>query len=545
MSNSTLPGDLVRTVSLLLEDLGTPKCLSMAINLREGNWDWISDVSLDPRDYLVAASYARDAAGLSILKKLQQLPGTIDRRAAAIVKWKQGERDCYWSNERLQRYLPKNRLSGDRDAGIASFLERVRKIIVGWIGHSPDVLADGRFGPGTTYSDRGGRTTVPDKMTADPSLTRDALWFLPQWLGNQWGSDVAQRHGELSFVPGNRYSTVPKTAKTDRSIAAEPSINVFFQLALGRQLRARLRKRAGWDLDRAQDIHRRVAEESSVTLEFATLDLSNASDTVAKVLVEALLPRAWYDQLDCLRSKKTLIDGKWVVLEKFSSMGNGFTFELETIIFAAIACAVTRECGGMGILGCDVFVFGDDIIVKNDVARPLKPVLEFLGFTLNMEKSYFGVEPFRESCGADFFAGKPVRPYYLKEIPCEPPDYVAFANGLRAVMQRLALTGYRCKLRAWFAVLDCLPSTVRRCRGPQGLGDLVIHDDQSKWTCRTRSSIRYIQALRPHRYRVIRYSWFRPEVVLACATYGLGNRDEGVIPRDGLLGYKVGWVPYS
>lgn len=597
MSSDTLPPDVTRVVSLLLEDLGTPLCLSLAIKLRYGDWDGILEVTPDPRSYLDGGSYARDAAGCAILRKLKELPGSFNRRLTAIQKWWQGERACFLTNERLQPYLDENLLSGDRVAAISDVLSGIRQIVVDWIGYGPDFREEGRFGPGATFSNRGGKTTVPDKMSTDPSLTRDAIWNLPQWLGTQWGASVAQRHGELSFVPGNRFTTVPKTAKTDRSIAVEPSINVFYQLALGKELRRRLARRprirrtgdgsiirnddgtpsysryAGWDLDTAQDVHRQVAEASSVSREYATLDLSNASDTVARDLVKVLLPQRWYEALDDLRSKKTLMEvgedelphlegmhpflttgQHWVVLEKFSSMGNGFTFELETILFGAIACFTARNCGGVGELGADVFVFGDDIIVKTDVAHPLKSVLEFLGFELNVEKSYFDDCPFRESCGGDFFAGKPVRPFYLKELPNGPQDYIAFANGISHLTERLAQSGVAISRRAWFAALDCIPTRIRSCRGPKDLGDIVIYDSEERWTKRYRSGIRYIRALKPDRMRVIPFDCFDASVVLACATYGTGNygtpekgclRREGVIPRDGLLSYRVGWVPWS
>nr|URG16446.1 MAG: RNA dependent RNA polymerase [Leviviridae sp.] len=566
MTSSSLPNDVVRTVSLLLEDLDTPLSLSVEIKLRYGDWDGILDMNPDPRSYLDGDRYSRDAAACAILRKLQELPSTHDRGKAARQKWWEGERDCYRTNERLRRYLPENRLFDDGSDAIREFFSRTRKIVFDWIGYGPDDLAVGRFGPGATFSNRGGKTTVPDKMSSDPSLTRDAIWYLPQWLDTMWGSAWLQRHGELSFVPGNRFTTVPKTAKTDRSIAVEPSINVFYQLALGGQLRRRLARRprkgkpyAGWDLDCAQAVHRQVAEAASVTREFATLDLSNASDTVARILVKILLPHAWHDALDDLRSKKTFIDGMWVMLEKFSSMGNGFTFELETIIFAALACAVTRECGYVGELGYDVFVFGDDIIVKTDVAHPLKSVLEFCGFSLNEDKTFIDDVPFRESCGADFFAGKPVRPYFLKELPNGPQDYFGLANGIRHLADRLSETGWQLSRRAWFATLDCVPTRIRSCRGPKDLGDIVIYDDEERWTKRYRAGIRYIRALKPDKRRVIPFSKFEAAVVLACATYGTGNTgtpvrsldgdlrlsSEGVIPRDGLLSYKVGWVPWS
>jgi|SwirhirootsSR2_FD_contig_111_259573_length_2651_multi_5_in_0_out_0_1 hypothetical protein len=547
--NRMLPSDVARVALRLYEGLGTPIARSLAEMLEKGEWDRISDVNPDPRSYSHPAPYFLDAAAAGLLRKCQGLPTTVDRRRAALDKWYQGERDCYETNERLSPYLRENVLfhswEGTPEGRIREFLSLVRKKIVSWIGHAPPELAHGRFGPGATYSKKGGRTTVPDKMSSTPSLTRGAIWFLPQWLGTQWGSAIAAHHGEVTFVPGNRFATVPKTAKTDRAIAAEPDINVFYQLSLGRVLRRRLRKTTGWDLDVAQEVHGQVARTSSVTREFATLDLSNASDTVAKNLVKILLPPAWYEQLDGLRSPKTLIDGKWVVLEKFSSMGNGFTFELETIIFAAIACAVSELQLGDGTLGKNVFVFGDDIIVKNDAYRSLKPVLEFLGFSLNVEKSFFDDVPFRESCGQDYFDGKPVRPYFLKEFPNGPEDYIAFANGLRALGDRLTENGLDGHHRAWFSVLDRIPVGIRRCRGPKALGDIVIHDDKERWSTRWRRSIRYLQAYRPHRMRVVKFDRFQPEVILACATYGTGNRQGGVIPREGVLSHKVGWVAWS
>lgn len=581
MNRRTLPSEVARLASRFYEGLEkSPLIQGLEKALKDGEWDVISDVNPDPRQYSCAKQYFADAAAAGLLRKFQGLPTTHDRRQNAIEKWWEGERACYKANLRLAPYLPENRNSADQVPGIAEFLSEVRKLIKDWLGSRPDDLAIGRFGPGTTFSDRSGRSTVPDKMSSDPVMTRNAWPFLPQWMGTAWGAAQAARSAEIKTVPGNRYSTVPKTAKTDRSIAAEPSINLFYQLALGAQLKSRLRKRANWDMTRAQELHRLVAERSSVTKEFATLDLSNASDTVCKNLVKILLPPHWFDQLDALRSPRTLgvkakaditvagSDG-WVLLEKFSSMGNGFTFELETIIFAAVAVVATRRCGYGGWLGRDVYVFGDDIIVKDDVAKPLKPVLEFLGFTLNAEKSYFGEVPFRESCGGDYFDGLNVRPYFLGDQNLgvrgpsgetgydleEPQDYVAAANGIYALGQRLAFAGLARPLRAWFTLLDCLPSQVRRCRGPQALGDIVITDeDEEKYQFRWRSGIRYIRVYRPHRYRKVAYACFEPDIVLACATYGLGGSNggpksgrqvAGVVPRDGLLGYKVGWVPWS
>lgn len=552
----TLSNSMMRLASLHFESLGGPVAAKAVALLGSKDWQGLARMSVDPRSYTDPLHYMRDNSVCALLKKFKDFPGDVDALTqAAKQKWWQGERDCFRSNERLARYLPEHRNSDDRVGGISDFLSEVRKLIVDWIGPRPPDIVSGRHGPGATYSNRGRKTTVPDKMSSDPSLTPGAIWFLPQWLGTQWGASFAQRQGKFIWSRGNRYSTAEKDAKERRSIGTECSINVFYQLAYGKAMRRRLRNNTGWDLDHAQDIHRRVARESSVHGEFATLDLSNASDTVCRVLVKLLLPHAWFDVLDDLRSKFTHIDNRWVQLEKFSSMGNGFTFELETIIFAALTCVAVRKGGGVGRLGADVFVFGDDIIMPTVRFAEVDPVLRFFGFTLNEEKSFFGSEPFRESCGGDYFNGKSVRGAYIKADPQGPEDYIVIANKLFELREKFSDLGHELQMKPWFHTLDQLPTPVRHCRGPKALGDTVIWDkDESKWTTRTRHGIRYFRCHRPWKMRVTPFSVFDGSVVLACATYGVENhgtphrgfaRREGVIPRDAVLSYKVGWVPYS
>lgn len=238
-------------------------------------------------------------------------------------------------------------------------------------------------------------------------------------------------------------------------------------------------------------------------------------------------------------------------------MGNGYTFELETLIFFAIACAVVRKSGGVGLGGVDVWVYGDDIIVPTESAGALLSVLKFCGFTAN-ERKTFTIGPFRESCGGDYWDGEAVRPHYLKEDPNEPHKLISLANGIR----RLAAQDPTGRLtgdlrRAWFAVLDLLPKQVRDCRGPEALGDLVIHDAEERWTYRWRSNgIRYIRVYRPARYRKVRWDGFAYCVQMAAALYRVvlsgtsaGETEERsarfLVPRDGVTGYKVGWVPFS
>lgn len=571
--NDLLPDDLVQTALRYYESCGSPLALSCAIKLKNGLWDELADVSPKPELYLSAGEYFKDAAAAAFLKKLSILPTTHDRRANALKTWWDGEFACKKTNIRLDPFLD-HAVSRDMAPGLSSFgrLERqfklrsqengriadffndVKRILNGWLGPVPPDLLEGRFGPGATLAATGRMTTVPDKMSLNPTCTQGAIWLLPQWAGTLWSRAISNRLGKIEFVHGNRFTTVPKTAKTDRSIAIEPDINVFYQLAVGRALRGRLKRSTGWDLDKAAMIHRQVARESSISREFATLDLSNASDTLSLSLVQLLLPPRWFELLSFLRSPKSQIDGKWIVLEKFSSMGNGFTFELETIIFAALCCAVSRQAGHKGRLGLDVFVFGDDIIVKDDIQASLKSVLQFCGFTLNADKSFSGASPFRESCGGDYFLGSNVRPFYLKHGLSEIPELIACANGIRAVGEKAAVMGIPFPGRPRLFVLDHLPKKVRECRGPSDLGDIVIHDEPETWSTKTRFSIRYIKTYLPTPRFNKKWDWFSGDVQLASATYGVKSpnrkgwtwaQDGGVTPRNVLLSYKVSWTPYS
>lgn len=553
-----LSASLEQVILCHWEDLDTSFSLKCAIMARYGDWESLVRLECRPEDYDTPERYFRSVAALALVKKLPCLPIQVDRVAVARQKWWDGEISCYKSNQRLYPYLPG--LNLERDDRIAQHLAGVREVVRELIGVRPPPLVEGRFGPGATFADRGLRTTVPDKISNSPTLTSDGVWFLPQFFGTAWGRYTAAEK-DLVFVRGNRFTTVPKTSLTDRSIAIEPSINVFFQLAYGRSLRERLMGSHGWNLDTAQSVHRLMVKDASVSREFATLDLSNASDTVSRVLVKLLLPHDWHEVLSFLRSPVTSgvlsPTGKpgCAVLEKFSSMGNGYTFELETVLFSAIAIYCSRLKGYDGRLGKDVFVFGDDIIIKDDVTKDLTAMLAFLGFRVNDEKSFSGLSPFRESCGADFYNGVDVRPAYLKDEPANVKDSIGVANRLHTNGQRLAAMGGSLAMRAWNRAVRSIPLPFRHLYGPQGLGDNVIWRDESWWHVRWRNSIRHIRALKPGKVSYVSFGHFKPDVVLACALYGTGNvgtpekgrvpDHEGVTPRDAIKSYRVGWMTYS
>lgn len=551
MRANFLPHVVEKAVLRLLEDLATPRSLTVAKLYENGEWDQLAMLEIDPMHYNEPTSYWRDATATSLLRKLTELPTSFDRKAVAEGNFVKTELECLRANRRFYA-LSESSYDDSLPEKVVNILLTARNIVAEILGPCPD-LVEGRFGPGSTFGDKGQLCTIPDKMSSEPTFTSDAWPFLFPWSGTLWAKACASSGRAPKKVRGNRFLTVKKDCKKDRGIAVEPSINLFYQLAYGKVIRNRLR-RVGIDLSAGQDKHRQLACVASSEGHLATLDLSNASDTICRNLVKFLLPRQWYEVLDALRSKNTFFKGSWRVLEKFSSMGNGFTFELETLIFLSLVAALT----GRASIGVQTFAFGDDLIIPSESSKDVAALLSFCGFAVNWEKSCVD-GPFRESCGGDFFDGEAVRPYFLKESPNEPQQLIAMANGLKRTANGDFVREHFV-YRAWRTILEGLPSEIRSCRGPNDLGDIVIHDDRDRWRTRWRSGVRYIRVYRPAKSRKVSWQNFRSDVVLASAVYGLASglpttsRDgkgipwsgrAGIVPRDPVLGYKTGWVAFS
>lgn len=533
-----LSPDVGRVAFLFMKALDTPRSLAVSSLIAHGEWDQLVSLTTDSAQYVDPFLYSKDAAATDFLRKCAGLPTGIDTRGVAVQGFYAAEKQCGQTNRRLiarQEEVFPDLPSLRRWECVESVLARARRTVEVVLGRLPDDLVHARFGPGATFNDRGRLTTVPDKMSSIPTITSSAECLLPLWGRTAWAR--AHYHtryrSDLEIVRGNRFTTVPKDATKDRGICIEPSVNLYFQLGVGRHIRQRL-KCFGIDLEHGQSIHRRVACEASRDGMRATIDLSSASDTLSLELVRSLLPPGWWDLLNSLRSPMTCVDGSWVRLEKFSSMGNGFTFELETLVFYALSCAVVPDG--------DVLVYGDDIIVPTTHAQDVLAVLQYFGFTPNRRKT-FTEGNFRESCGGDYFSGVAVRPLYLKDIPDEPQKWISLVNGIRLLARQIYgdFGSWNPMFRPWLAALDCIPAHIRRLRGPEELGDIVIHDDPEFWNVRVRSCVRRIRCYRPISAF---YGWnhWKPSVVLASALYGVDGR--GPSPR-GTSGYKVGWVAWS
>lgn len=545
MKKVKLSQQLTRVFTALCEDANTTLSLKALSLFREGRLVDLAQMQVRPGDYSDPASYARDNNVVEFLRKLDVDVGQgLEEKARSLFL--EIERQNKVTNNRLSRYIHNGPFEDPSEMRISNFFENTRKIIAGWLGRVPKDL-DLRHGPGSTFADRVPFNTVPDKMTSRPTLTADATWLLPLWERSAWArSRQSRRVPPPLVVLGNRFTTVSKDMLKRRGICVEPSINVAYQLSVGGELRRRLKRATSIDLNEGQDLHKSLAQRASLDGEYATIDLSNASDTVALNLVRLLLPTEWFDLLSMLRSPFTRVKGKWHRLEKFSSMGNGYTFELETIIFAALAQAVAAGNGSTAHTGRGIWVYGDDIIVESGLAQDLLSCLKFCGFTAN-ERKTFTAGPFRESCGGDFFAGIPVRAHYVKEDPIGPSSWFSIANGIRRLQDGPFDRSDWSRLygRAWRRAIDPIPNNLRHLRGPSSLGDIVIHDDA--WSGRHPIINGEIDT---NQYEVETYApvsvhldWrhWHDSVQLASALYGVSS--DGPTPRcTDYQNFQKGWA---
>jgi len=355
----------------------------------------------------------------------------IVRRTRAINKWLACERDNYATNCRLVTVLQDFNILPGVEFG--DFIDRVSSIVRSVIGDTvPWDYLHGGFSGGASTSRRRNAAHPARKFLGKLDATGDCIGYHDDIQGDSpvWGELWRQTDSVLLPVPGNVLFTVPKNATIDRCAAKEPDLNMYLQRGIGNYIRDCLRQR-GIDLN-DQSKNRRLAWRGSLpashplALDLATVDLSSASDSVTCALVDLVCPPIIVGVMRDLRSPVTLVDGEEHVNEMFSSMGNGFTFELESLLFYSIAKAVTYFEGARG----PISVYGDDIIIPRTAFLSLRMALEFLGFSVNTEKSFYE-GAFRESCGGHYYLGSDVTPFFLRKPVETVPELIQIMNQIR------------------------------------------------------------------------------------------------------------------
>jgi hypothetical protein len=412
------------------------------------------NLEIDASNYEDHGNFADDYLVTSCLSKSANLPLGIDVHKVALDSFYESERICKETNDRLGHMLPP--VASDASRWIARVLGTLTEKDLDFVSNHF------RFGPGATTGVKGHGCVQSDKYDAEMHLTPELYPFYRTILGDRWWEHLRKP----VIVDGSKFTTVPKNAKTDRGIAIEPTLNIYVQLGIGALIRKRL---AYFGLDLNTQENNRYLASIAYTEGLATIDLSMASDLISWKTVMSLLPPRWFDLLLLAKSDFMSVEGVSVELEKFSSMGNGFTFELETLIFASVVRSVVPKK-----LHHLTSVYGDDIIVPQTYANDVIESLKFLGFKVNLKKSFLAGS-FFESCGSDWFKNHSVRPFYLRQQKGSKIPYVVqIANNLRNYAN-MRNNGYGCDSRfrpLWVSLFKAAPSEWRSCKVPSEFGDL-------------------------------------------------------------------------
>jgi len=399
------------------------------------SWDVASPES-DPR------SYAATQLAKTIVKKYSDDdPATAAQREEnAVNKFLAANSSCEsYSFAEATRDAPswvEMCINGARDEIARLLWGESQTLAITW----RDLFRNGYFGPGSSQA--------ADAEDTFSKLTSSCLSVNSDFLYQQWLQDteftpfgkieLLRRFGggKVKVSDAVNITTVLKDREIDRTIGTETSITGFYQLGLGVSLRNLLERRWDIDLSKQQFVNRRLAREGSVTNALATIDLSSASDTISLDLCKNILPREMFVLLQKLRAEYAVLPAsmgkKRVRLSMVSSMGNGFTFPLQTIIFGSVVRSAYRLCGltprGASAKRPNWGVNGDDIICHHSSYRLVVDVLTRFGFSVNGTKS-FNDGYFRESCGGDYYRGHYVRGVYVKTM-ATPQDVVSTVNRL-------------------------------------------------------------------------------------------------------------------
>ncbi len=281
--------------------------------------------------------------------------------------------------------------------------------------------------PGPGAAQKADATTLVSKLfEGEMSYTDDRLisYYRAALVETGlWADAEMRRFRQFGFtkVQGGKLFFAPKNAEISRTCCTEANLNLLVQRSIGDFIEDRLVKFFGISLKTQPDWNRELARVGSEYGSFGTIDLVSASDSInLDMLRQALNKGMLKTMIEWSRSEQAVLpDGTCVKLRMVSTMGNGFTFPLQTIIFASAVRAVYQLMDLPSACPRTQFgVFGDDIVVRREAYDFTCRMLTKLGFEVNVGKS-FNSGAFRESCGHDYYRGYNIRGVYVRslEIP--------------------------------------------------------------------------------------------------------------------------------
>lgn len=314
-----------------------------------------------------------------------------------------------------------------------------------------EIIDKGGWGPGVNANfDFDYTRTGPEyKFAARPTLTPIIIPIASTVVASVplWDQMISLVHGtqqRFDLIPGNTFFTVPKKFEVKRGACMEPMLNLWLQMGVEAVLLQRLLESDGVNLRTSAMFNRMLAEIGAVTGIFCTVDLKSASNNVCRAPVRSVVSADWNALLVSLASEYGLLPEElrnkmsdesipeMIKYEMLSSMGNGFTFLVETLLFRAIVTSVvpgvwSRTSKGMKLTWPHVAVFGDDLVFPGAYYNEVESLLTLFGFTINQDKT-FVAGPFRESCGKDFHGAAMVRPLYISKRLDNGEAIVSLAN---------------------------------------------------------------------------------------------------------------------
>lgn len=241
-------------------------------------------------------------------------------------------------------------------------------------------------------------------------------------------------------IPCCRVHFVPKDSRGPRVIAAEPSYLQYLQQGLKDKIVDFLESTKpfkGHVNFSDQGVNQNLALNAQKD-GWATIDLKDASDSVSRALVFQLFGGSEiYKPLMCTRSVNALLpNGKKVKLNKFASMGSATCFPVEALVFYTLSvfiqvCVLSKS---LSFAQKNTYVYGDDIIVKQEVVNALLEYFPKFGLKINHDKTCYRGR-FFESCGVDVFDGINISSLKIKSLPpISPTDgaglirYIDYSN---------------------------------------------------------------------------------------------------------------------
>lgn len=357
------------------------------------------------------------------------------------------ERQCFLTNANMRdpSYVLK----------IRPYLDEASRIIDDILGRAT-FRKSNKFYTGHGVSIRGGGSKPFQTLKADMSKLSH-LYGRKDLISEFFDLDLSSYLNEIMIhcdIGPDLITQVPKKCDVNRTIGITSTVLKAEQHTIGVHLRRCFARYHGdnvdHNLDTVADYHTYLAWYASKTMLYDTFDMHAASDTISYQLVRLLMSQQYknsykiFTLMEQCRARCYVLKRDMSIKQyyKYCAMGNGFCFELESIIFYALTKArylvdskadrpkfLRGFAASLRASAKEISTFGDDIIVPYCYSKESwVEYYRYFGFTMNLEKSFSIESYFRESCGSDFINGLFVRGFYLKTRSLMVTDFLRAVN---------------------------------------------------------------------------------------------------------------------